>query len=133
MQIINKAVKFSGKSTVVENDQTVSTTFLWSDHPQLKTADQRAVFSITFDFAEINRTRLLELATETLIIKWRASNRAVSNIEDVPEGIVKVADLLASQRRKVAPIVKASRQIDNLSKADKLAILATLQAELEEV
>ena len=84
----------------------------------------------TFDFTDVSMARVLQLAAETLVIRWRT---AFKNADKIDEGadnqVIEVKDLRFGKIR-FTRVQKAEKQFQDLTVEDKKALLAKLMAEV---
>ena len=121
------------RETIVDeaNDQT--TIHHVTQHGK---ADNAANYQLTwfFDFGDVSRAELLDIATKYLVIQMRPKFKADKDPENDEwnNKTYKVRDYLDKERRKKSALEKANVAVQKLSKEEKDFLMQQLQDSLED-
>jgi len=84
----------------------------------------------SFDFTEVAHERLLRLAAETLLIRWRIAFKNADKVDDTADNqMVEVADLRTAKPR-FTKAQKAVKAFGDLSPEEKTILLEKLMGEI---
>lgn len=115
--------------TVINND--IATVKHATVHPKLApaTTKRRIQFTWHFDFTDVTRAELMEIASRSLVITMRAPFKTLDEPrpEDWNDKTFNVREWLDTERRQPADkVANAKKAFDKLSDEQKQAILAEL-------
>lgn len=126
MRIVTKE---SGYSRTVTNKGSQ----VWFEHATLHKASGNIYALRTgFDFANVPEDVIRRLAGETLLIRWRTAFKGAEHVDETADNkLVSVTKMLTGRKPRMSKGERIEKLSEEMSKAEKLALLKRLQASLE--
>lgn len=118
MREVKGKVSDSRSLTVLGNVATVVHTTLH------KATEKHFELRTVFDFADVPQDRIIALATETLVIRWRTAFKNAETVDDSCEKeTVKVKEMLKGKKPRMSRSAKAVSLMETMSKEDLQKLL----------
>lgn len=124
----------------VKKGETISRTAkvqgnqVWFNHLTLhKPSGVHYALRTGFNFENVPEDVKLRLAGETLLIRWRTAFKNAEKIDDSADNqLNSVVKMLTGRKPRMTKAERADRLVQEMSSAERIALLQKLQAEIGE-